>query len=339
METDITFLTFIQDHSKYFKKYDNLNEVEKLSLTGWLYIFSAYCYDGDITKVLPEFTDKFGKTLKELFERLYQYKEEVNIKNIEAIQCTLPCERERLVKAYLKYKKQIKPVVGNEYFVNCRNLIKILMLIIVYISDEDIIRYEASYSNYKNNKSNTEFNELFNRIDEYIDKIKENDEFEIKIEENVYTTIPNNEEKNYICEFCNKEFTSISNLRFHQKSAKFCLKIQKENNNFKNIINEKIFKCEFCDKTFTQNCMLKTHSLTCKIKKEQTLDEIKEQVIKLKEEKEKEIRELKEEKEKEIRELKEQNLKLTIHLEIEKESNKKLEKKLEEYKNICFKIK
>ena len=192
METDITFLTFIQDHSKYFKKYDNLNEVEKLSLTGWLYIFSAYCYDGDITKVLPEFTDKFGKTLKELFERLYQYKEEVNIKNIEAIQCTLPCERERLVKAYLKYKKQIKPVVGNEYFVNCRNLIKILMLIIVYISDEEIIKYEISYS--KHDKNDMLYTELFERIDNYIDKIKETGEFKLISKERINNIIQ--DEKN-----------------------------------------------------------------------------------------------------------------------------------------------
>ena len=116
-----------------------VSSINKSSITGWLYIFSAYCYDGDITKILPEFTDKFGKTLKELFERLIQYKEEVNIKNIEAIHCTLPCERERLIKGYLRCKTPIKPTVGNEYFIKCRNLIKILMLIIVYISDEDII--------------------------------------------------------------------------------------------------------------------------------------------------------------------------------------------------------
>jgi len=139
METHTNFLTFIQNHSKHFKKYDNLNSIEKSSIAGWLYIFTAYCYDKDITKILPEFTDKFGKTLRELFERLFEYNDEVNITNIEAIQCTLPCERERLVKAFLKMRTPIRPVVGNEYFIKCRNLIKILMLIIVYISDEDII--------------------------------------------------------------------------------------------------------------------------------------------------------------------------------------------------------
>ena len=116
-----------------------VSSINKSSITGWLYIFSAYCYDGDITKILPEFTDKFGKTLRELFERLFEYNDEVSITNIEAIQCTLPCERERLVKAFLKMRTPIRPVVGNEYFIKCRNLIKILMLIIVYISDEDII--------------------------------------------------------------------------------------------------------------------------------------------------------------------------------------------------------
>jgi hypothetical protein len=165
------------------------------------------------------------------------------------------------------------------------------------------------------------------------------------------------------CKFCNKEFSTISNLNFHQRSAKFCLDIQKNvtllkeskpDNKVSNNLTEKIYSCEFCDKSFTQKCMLKTHSLNCKVKKEQTLDEMKEQIIKLKEniielkeqkeqeirelkeQKEQEIRELKEQKEQEIRELKEQNLIVSIHFEKEKETNKKLEEELEEYKNRLF---
>ena len=265
METDINFLTFIENHEKYFKKYDNLDTVERTAICGWLYIFTAYCYDGDITKVLPEFTDKFGKTLKELFERLIQYKDEVNIKNIEAIQCTLPCERERLIKAFLKMRTPIKPTVGNEYFINCRNLIKILMLIIVYISDEEIIKYETSYSNYKKNKNDTEFTILFYRIDKYINKIKENDEFELKIEENIYTIIPDNkEEKEYICEYCNKSYSNISNLNYHKKTAKFCMDIQKKNEPEKTEFV--ILQCEYCNKEFNKKSTLLSHLLTCKVK-------------------------------------------------------------------------
>ncbi len=267
METEHNFLTFIQNHDKHFKKYDDLTSVERSSIIGWLYIFNAYCYDIDITKILPEFTDKFGKTLKELFERLFQYKKEVNINNIEAIQCTLPDERERLIKAYLKLRTPIRPVVGNEYFIKNRNLIKILLLIIVYISDEDIIKYESSYSNSKKNKSDILYIELFNRIERYIEKIKENDEFELKIEENIHTLIPNNEEDKMenICIYCNKQYNSLSSLNYHQKTAKFCLKLQQTKQE-ENTITPTNFTCEHCEKNFTTKFAITRHYNICNIK-------------------------------------------------------------------------
>jgi len=306
METDTNFLLFIQNHSKYFKKYDNLDTVEKSTICGWLYIFSAYCYDKDITNVLPEFTDKFGKTLRELFERLFEYNEKVNIKNIEAIQCNLPCERERLVKAYLKNKTLIKSVAGNEYFTNCRNLIKVLMLIIVYISDEDIIKYETSYS--KHNKNDTEYLILFERIDKYIDEIKKDDDFELKIEENINTIIPKNEEEKVIqiCKFCNKQYNNLSSLNYHQKTAKFCLKLQKNkeedsnsNNNDNTDTNNESdidtnFSCDHCEKNFTTKFVLNRHLGICNIKimKDKLNQELKlreEQYLKEKSELEKQI--------------------------------------------------
>ena len=267
METDNKFLTFIENHNKHFKKYEDLNSIDRSSITGWLYIFCAYCYDRDITKILPEFTDKFGKTLKELFERLNQYEDEVNITNIEAIQCRLSCERERLVKAYLKLRTPIRSVVGTEYFIKCRNLIKILMLIIVYISDEDIIKYEASYSNYKNGKNDSEYTELFDRIERYIDKIKENDEFELKIEENVHIQILDDNKESSICTFCNKQFSNIYNLKQHQKIAKYCIQLQNNLTENKDEQKGNEFECEFCSKNFTKKSILKAHYVSCKLKK------------------------------------------------------------------------
>ena len=51
------------------------------------------------------------------------------------------------------------------------------------------------------------------------------------------------------CQFCKKNFTSKWNLNNHQKTAKHCLKIQKE----KGIENKNthIYFCNFCNKTFT----------------------------------------------------------------------------------------
>ena len=98
------------------------------------------------------------------------------------------------------------------------------MLIIVYISDEDIIKYEASYS--KHDKNDMLYIELFERIDKYIDEIKKDNNF--KIEENMNTIIPKNKDEKVIqiCEFCNKQYNNLSSLNYHQKTAKFCLKLQ-----------------------------------------------------------------------------------------------------------------
>ena len=73
------------------------------------------------------------------------------------------------------------------------------------------------------------------------------------------------------CNFCNKTFTSKSALNNHQKTAKYCLKIQ----GVSKIINE--FICEYCNKEFMTKQHLLNHHNICKEK---------EFHIKLKDEKE-----------------------------------------------------
>ena len=58
------------------------------------------------------------------------------------------------------------------------------------------------------------------------------------------------------CEFCNKSFSSKSNLLTHQKTAKYCLDLQgKENNDF---------ICKDCNRSFTANKILVDHIQVCK---------------------------------------------------------------------------
>ena len=68
---------------------------------------------------------------------------------------------------------------------------------------------------------------------------------------------------NKICQFCNKEFTTLSNLRAHIKSSKTCISLRP------NINKEQlsIIKCEFCSKEFSKKGNLTPHLKTCKIKK------------------------------------------------------------------------
>ncbi len=341
------FLTFINNHINHFKKYDKIEDVESVTKEGWLYIFSALCYDGDIHEILPENTDKFGKTIQMIIQRLRTYKKHVRMSNIEAIHCTFPDERERLVKAYLKYRTSIRPVAGNEYFTNCRNLIKVLMLIIVFIPDEQIVIYHKYYS-----EDNIEYNILFDKIDEYIKLIKENENFELQIEKDIeeskeknfkcefckqscsnvsdlkdhqnkdttcldiqYKIMIDNQQKKedekvkLICEYCNNYFTTDYNLKNHQKTTKFCLKLQNKQ-------VEETYKCEYCNKGFSLKAHFSGHLLICKDKK---AFEEKEQNDKLMDR---------------IKELEKLNNELQLKLSIKDELNKKLKEDIKELKKI-----
>ena len=64
------------------------------------------------------------------------------------------------------------------------------------------------------------------------------------------------------CDFCKKTFASKSNLYTHQKTAKFCLKLQGKD-------NEKNFDCKYCDKVLTQRSSLEDHIAICKEKQRQ----------------------------------------------------------------------
>ena len=61
------------------------------------------------------------------------------------------------------------------------------------------------------------------------------------------------------CNFCNKIFASKSSLNVHQKTTKYCLKLQGKN-------EEKNFECEYCNKIFTVKINLISHYGICKEK-------------------------------------------------------------------------
>jgi hypothetical protein len=59
------------------------------------------------------------------------------------------------------------------------------------------------------------------------------------------------------CRFCKNEFSSKTSLNHHQKTAKYCLKLQGKYTEFK-------LKCPGCDKSFTRKYELNRHIITCK---------------------------------------------------------------------------
>lgn len=102
------------------------------------------------------------------------------------------------------------------------------------------------------------------------------------------------------CEFCNKSFSNISNLRYHKKTNKKCQLIQ--NKDIKDEIESSFMNCEFCNKLFTTQ-ILKSHHKNCKKKSDFEINELK----KLLNEKDEEINNLRNEKDEEI-----SNLRLRI---------------------------
>lgn len=64
------------------------------------------------------------------------------------------------------------------------------------------------------------------------------------------------------CEYCNKTFSTKSNLKYHMKTAKYCLEIQKRINNLDDI-QSKSFDCIYCKKEFSTNQRLLKHSSIC----------------------------------------------------------------------------
>jgi hypothetical protein len=80
----------------------------------------------------------------------------------------------------------------------------------------------------------------------------------------------------YTCEFCRNEYSNQSTLKLHQRTAKFCLDLQKRmKDDYKEEKEEEdsSIKCEYCNKTYTLKANLKLHLSTCKIRKEKLIED------------------------------------------------------------------
>lgn len=72
------------------------------------------------------------------------------------------------------------------------------------------------------------------------------------------------------CQSCNNIFTTKNNLKAHQKTAKYCLKLRDMEN--------LEYVCEKCDKKFSTNTNLKKHIKNCKKKDEKLILDLKEKL-------------------------------------------------------------
>jgi hypothetical protein len=137
------------------------------------------------------------------------------------------------------------------------------------------------------------------------------------------------------CEFCNKEFATIYNLKYHQKNTKSCLKLQNQNN--------ASYKCDKCNKQFASDKYLKQHLSHCKVIKDKNeiinlrteLNELKIKYQLKEQEFKKELKSKEQELKNELKlQLKNKDQELDYKLKIKDDIIAKLEKENEKYQKL-----
>jgi len=137
------------------------------------------------------------------------------------------------------------------------------------------------------------------------------------------------------CEFCNKSFSTTSNLRYHKKTSKRCQEIQIQNKDKIIEIESSFVNCEFCNKIFTSQ-ILKTHHKNCKKKIEYEIKNLLERLNEKDEENKRLLNEKDEENKRLLNEKDEENKRLLN--EKDEENKRLLNEKDEENKRLLMRI-
>ena len=241
---------FLSENDTYFTKYTSKDNIAS-NYCNWLYMFDVDKYSNNTAIILPNNSFKFGHTKHTLKLRISQYNPEVRITNIECIRCNFPEERETVLKQYLRLKTTLIPTCGTEYYTDCKNTIKLIILILVSMPDNDILSYYQTRSE-----------DFLSRIEQIYSNISTS---KSRINLNMTTNVINNivyNNDNVVCQYCMKAYSSMYTLLNHQKTTKFCLEIQN-----KSIEDASQHTCIHCNNVFTLKQSLEKHLNTCKEKK------------------------------------------------------------------------
>ncbi len=239
---------FLSKYESHFVKYPDKKSIHN-TYCNWLYLFNVDKYSDNPSIILPENSFKFGYTTTTMMLRLSQYNAGINIYNIECIRCNFPQERETVLKQYIRLKTELNATCGTEYYTNCKPIIKVLFLIIVSLSDNDILEY------YKDRNES-----LLNRIHSTYSIVLTNKSCKLNMNANVINNVSYDKE-NSVCQYCLKSYSSMYVLLKHQQTAKFCLEMQQKTN------ADVMHTCTFCSNSFTLKSIYDKHLNVCKEKK------------------------------------------------------------------------
>jgi len=260
----------------YFEKLDHLLKTHDANQHGFLYLFKCNL-PFEIQNNIYLRTYKIGKTEISINARLKNYPLDINIKDIYIMQCDNTTKREQYLKTFISNYTTLNPCMGHEYFNENLEFLRIL----IYLFSSITI---SNYNNYTNL-----FDNIIKTLNIIHNKSLETNTKEFLFDLKLLKT--NSSLENYECNFCNKIFSSQSKLNFHQKTAKYCLKIQEEQNEDVKERDNK-FSCKYCNKILSQNTNLRIHLNSCVQKKihdavetvskeyEETIETIKETNIK-----------------------------------------------------------
>lgn len=263
MDENTNLIKFLETYDSYFIKYKDKNHLKKSNEKGWIYMFLTSFYNNkNMTINLPENTYKIGKTDSTIYLRFSTYNNIVDMKDIHTIKCSFPDQRELILKKYIKFKAGINPVSGQEYFSNCKNFLKTLILIIIFIKEEIITKVDSDI--------------IINKIEEIINIIKTTGIFDLNnIQFENYNIQLINIDNKYVCKYCKNKFKNISSLNYHIKTNEKCISQRSDIN------NHYLSECEYCFKKFTQKDHLINHLSSCKKKDKNTINKLNNQIDKM----------------------------------------------------------
>ena len=217
----------------------NLEDLADIRSKNYIYFFEASRYDQNLDVELPPFTLKLGKTTQTPYARFQSYNKNVNVRNILILKCNNPNAVESLIKMYIKEFLKITPIVGNEYFIIDKILLKkVFASVVTYEKEEEEEDIHIDSTNQISILG--KIHNILNTLN-YKEFEKNNKKTKKEMEDEKELLLNTGSEIKKTCKFCNKVFFSYQRRKTHEEICsvkEFREKIFESHNKEINILKE-----------------------------------------------------------------------------------------------------